>query len=524
MGTARRAVSVLARPTPGGGTILREEGCADPLIRDPGARDLGSVGSQGWLAARYRPYVITVSCALVALAAGVLVPSRPKDAVALVVAAAIVAVVLIRPLAGAFALAVVVPMTSGLASGFPVPHVRLSEALIGIVGVTLVVGARRRHAVPWHTVDWVLLAYGLSWAVLGVVADRSLAEHLSIEDWGTVLGQLQFFLLYRGVRIAVRDERERRLVLGAVVIGTVPVALLAILQELKMPGVAAFIDTLTGGLTGGNAGARTGSLLRATGPFDNWAALAGYLLPILFVVLVLALSGTRLPARRWFLGAGVLAAIAFALTVEQSAIVCGIVGVVVLVRRYDRDGHLTRWVLAGAVIAFIAASPLLVPRLFHELSGSPGTGRIAWVPQTISFRWSVWTKQYLPAIVARPFAGYGVVLPHSIAWPYSESQYVTFLMEGGVAMLAVFVALAWTMFEGTLAAARSDDPQTRALGLALAAAVVAMVVMDFVWPFLSNGGMPQVLWALMALAVPRTRRGPVGTPGGWTQPRASASS
>jgi hypothetical protein len=29
-----------------------------------------------------------------------------------------------------------------------------------------------------------------------------------------------------------------------------------------------------------------------------------------------------------------------------------------------------------------------------------------------------------------------------------------------------------------------------------------LVVMDVVWPYLSNGGLPQLLWALLALAEP----------------------
>lgn len=463
-------------------------------------------GSAGWLLTRYRPYVIGASCAVVALAAGVLASYRPKDAIAVVLGAALVAAVLMRPLVGALVLAVLVPMTSGLASGFPVPHMRLAEALIGVVGVTLIVASQRRDAVAWQTLDWVLLGYGLAWAFFGALAALLLGQHLSIDQWGTVLGQLQFFLVYRGVRIAVRDARERRFVVAAVVVGTLPVTLLAILQEAKAPGIAAFITKITGGSGTGAIGGGSGTLLRATGPFDNWAALAGYLLPVVLVVLVFALSRSQLPARRWFAAAGILSAIALALTIEQSAIVCGVVGVVVLVRRYDRDGRLTRWVLLAIAVAVVAASPLFVSRFLEDFSGSPGTGRIAWVPQTVSFRWSVWTHQYFPAIVAHPLTGYGIGLPSTITWPYTESQYLSFLMEGGIPILLVFATLAWAMLNGTLAATRSSDPAERALGLALTTSIVAMLVMNFIWPFLSNGGMPQILWALMALTVPRRSR------------------
>lgn len=483
----------------------------------PPAHERGAaLERSGWLAARYRPVVLAAACALTALVAGVLVPVRPKEGLALLAGAAVVTAVLLRPVAGGLLLVAVVPATSGFATGFPVAHVRISEALVGVVGLTLVVFVRRAEAVPWKTLDWALLGYGLCWAGMGVVADVSLGEHLTLDLWGTVLGQLQFFLIYRGVRIAVRTRAERRLATGALVLSSLPVAALAVLQEAKAPGVASLLHHLTGGLTGGSlASARSGSLLRVTGPFVNWAALAGYLLPVVLVAIALLVSERDLAHRRWFVAAGALGALALALTLEQSAVVCLVVGAVVLVRRHDPDGRLMRWVAVGVVLVALVAGPFLLARLLHELGGSAGTGRIGWVPQTVSFRWSVWTRQYLPAVGARPLTGYGVVLPGSIHWPWPESQYVSFLVEGGVPMLAAFGVLAWAMADAARAAARRGDAAERAVGLAALVAVVAMVVMDAMWPFLSNGGMPQVLWALLALTAPASlwcegARGPGG--------------
>lgn len=483
---------------------------ADPAPQRRGTPHTGAVSEAplrrvGWLGARYRPALLAAACGLVALGAGALFPVDPKMGIAVLLGAATVVVVLVRPIVGGLLLVGLVPATSGFASGFPVAHVRISEALVGAVGVTLIAFVRRHDAVPWQALDWVLLAYGMCWAAMGVVAAKSLGQHLSLEQWGTVFGQLQFFLIYRGVRIAVRTAEERRMAIWALVVAGVPVALLAVLQETKAPGIASLLARLTGGLTGGSVGTGTsGPLIRVTGPFVNWAALAGFLLPVVLVVVALAVSGVPLARRPWFVGAGVLAAVALALTLEQSAILCVLVGVVVLVARCEQRARLMRWVVAGLVVVALVAGPFLVARLFQELGGGAGTGRVGWVPQTLGFRWGVWTRQYLPAIGARPLTGYGVVLPSSIHWAWPESQYISFLMEGGVPMLAMFAVLAWSMLDGARAAARSPDAVRRALGLASVITVVAMVVMNATWPFLSNGGMPQALWALMALAVPDT--------------------
>lgn len=488
----------------------RPGGLPDPEGSSRGAGPLGT----GWLALRTRPVLLAVGCALVALGVGFLLPTKPKDALALLVGAAVVVAVLLRPLFGAVLLVAAVPATSGFAPGFPVSHVRLSEAVIGLVGVTLLVSVRRTETVPWETLDWALLGYGLTWAAFAVLAQRQLHQHLTLGQWGTALGQLQFFLIYRGVRVAVRSERERQGALAALMVASLPVAALAVLQEARVHAVQSFINTLTGGLTGGAAPTAAGSV-RVTGPFVNWAALAGYLLPIVLVVVALALSKHELRRARWFAAVGIAGALAMVLTLEQSAIVCALAGVFVLLRRYDRNGRMTRLFLVGLAVLVVAASPVLIGRLSHELAGTPGSGRVPWVPQTLSFRWSVWTRQYFPAIGARPLTGYGMVYPGSISWPFPESQYIAFLMEGGVVMMAAFAALAWAMLRRARSAVRFGDPLDRALGCALTIGVVAMIVMDITWPFLSNGGMPQVLWGLMALLMPASRSAGTATGALW---------
>lgn len=465
-------------------------------------RPATTAAGRSWLTSRPRPLMLGVGAGLLALAVGALAPSHLHDALGLVAAAALVGLVLVRPMAGVLLLVGLVPVTSGLAAGFPVSHVRISEALIGLVGVTLMASVRRRDAVPWQALDWALLAYGLCWLVLGVAADRSLQEHLGLTQWGTVLGQLQFLLIYRAVRVGVRTRAERRLAVGTLLVASAAAAIIALLQELRAPGIASMVTTITGGIATGSVAGSTSHVSRATGPFDNWAALAGYLLPIVLVMVACAFAKIPVRHRRLFMAVGGLALAALFVTDEQSAILCLLVGLVVLARQYGATRHLARWVAAGAVVVGAVAGPLLVTRLTKELSAGAGTGRVAWIPQTVSFRWAVWIHQYLPAIGARPLSGYGVVLPTSVHWPYPESQYVSFLIEGGVPMLAAFAVLVWAMVDGARRAAHDPDPLTVALGRALTVALVSMVVMSSMWPFLSNGGMPQVLWALMALAVP----------------------
>ena len=303
--------------------------------------------------------------------------------------------------------------------------------------------------------------------------------------------------------MALRSARERRTALIVLIALSAPVALLAVLQELHFPGVAAFVNAITGGVSGPASG--PGSVARATGPFNNWAILAGYLFPLLLALWALSLAG-QLARRRlvWVLAAAALTGLL--VTAELSAITCLLIGAVVLASEYGHRRRALKWLAALGIVAGLVAGPFLFSRLNQELSSSAGSSRAAGVPQTLDFRFSIWSGQYFPAIEQRPLTGYGVVLPSSIHWVYPESQYVSFLMEGGIPMLALFALLAWAMVERARAAARSADPLEQALGRSLLVVVVAALVMNAIWPYLSNGGLPQVLWCLFAIASPGAAR------------------
>jgi hypothetical protein len=483
----------------------RGQGAA--AVARPG-NDLSGVDAGSWLTTRPRANLIALGGVVVAFVVGFLAMEDPRYAVALFLGVALILAVLVRPLFGALGLVALVPTLSGLAPGVPVPNLRISEVLIGVIGVTLLATARRRSAVPWGVLDWLLLAYGLLWTLDGVYGALSAHEHLSISLWGTAAGQLQFFLLYRAIKVTLRTAEERHLALKVLFIASGVVALLAVLEELKIPGVINFIVTLTGSAAAGG----TGGVIRATGPFANWAALAGYMLPLVFVGLCLGLGDAYPRHKRLQFGLGMLLILALFVTAEFSNILCLLAGVGVLGVRYGRGRQVFRWLGIGAIVVAIGAGGLLGQRLDAQLSTSAGSSRHAGVPQTLNTRWSIWTEQYIPAIEKKPLTGYGVVLPTSIRWPFPESEYISFLIEGGLPLLAMFGFLAWAMLGEARRASRSRDPVDHALAQGLRVAVPAMVIVNLIWPFLSNGGEPQVLWVLFALLPARPAEAPAPEP------------
>jgi hypothetical protein len=454
--------------------------------------------------------LLGLGAVVLAFALGFVAVGKPDMGLAALAALALVVAVLLRPVIGGLILVGAVPILSGMAPGVPVAHLRISELLIGVVGATVLISARRSDAVPWSSLEWLLLAYGAAWAIFGTVDAITLDQHLSITLWGTVFGQLQFFVIYRAVRTSLRTPSERRTAVAVLLVAATPVALLAVLQQLHVGPVVRFLTTVTGGLSGPTT---VGAATRATGPFDNWAVLAGYLLPLLLVLCALTMSGQIGRHRRaaWIIG--VVALTGFLLTEELSAILLLCIGTIVLAVQYGLGRRALRFAGAAVVVGALIAAPFLATRLDQEFSSNAGSGRHAGVPQTLAYRWNVWTTQYIPAIEARPLGGYGAELPASIQWRYPESQYIAYLMEGGFPLLVLFGGLSLAMLKRSRDGARSKDPFDQALGRALAVTVVAMLVMNLIWPFLSNAGLPQVLWCLLAIAVPRSEgRGAVAAP------------
>jgi hypothetical protein len=439
--------------------------------------------------------LLLLSAVAFAMIAAVLGVHNIKYGVGFVLCLGLVSAVLAWPVVGGLVLIAAVPPLSGLEPGLITPNVRFSEALIGIIGLTVLFGTRRVAAVKWGVLEWLLLAYGSLWAVLAAYDAITLGQHLSLSTWGSVIGQLQFFLLYRTVRVTLRTKKQRRMGLIVLIVVTVPIAILAMMQEAGIGGLRHSLADITGN----TSPIGTSSIVRATGPFGNWAALAGYLFPILLVVIGLALAGQIKRYRRSALVVGAFMIIGILLTAELSVIICLVAGVFVLGVQYGRFRKMMLWFVVAAAVSLIVVGPVLGNRLTNQFGNVAGSSKSSLEPQTVSFRTEVWTQQYLPAVAQRPLDGYGLQLPSTIAWPYPESQYIALLIEGGYPLLIMYLCLLWGAFDQARRASRSRDPVEQAIGRSLVVTVVSLLVLGVTWPFLSNGGLPQVLWCLFAL-------------------------
>jgi O-antigen/teichoic acid export membrane protein len=453
-----------------------------------------------------------------------------KDAIAAVFAVVVVVVVLARPVVGAYALVAVVAPVSGLRAGLPVRQFRLSEIMIASIAVLLLVLARSGQTPRWRAFDWLAFAYAVANAVLGAADLHSRGAPIPIATADKLLGPMQFFILYRAVLTTLTTQRQRLIALRLLLVASVPVSLLAILQEVHAPGVAKMLASATGS----QAFLTNVGVARATGPFALWHDLGSYLFVIVMLgVALLVNQSWQVMKVKMLAGIVVLAGIALLATVSATPIAGTAVGVLVLaVTARPRK----RWVVraAGIIVTLSAAfGPILEARFKAQYALAAPIKQIPYLPQNLNFRITVWTTEFLPVITKHLATGYGPNFPPGLAFSYTESVYVTLLLRGGLPLLLIYaglmLALAWRAHGLT----NDHDAERRAIAKALSTIIVLIVFMQLTTNYFVNAGFPFLFWILAALLVSGTgsqvrrhrtppshlvptryRPGPPGTPTG----------
>lgn len=456
-----------------------------------------------WLLARPRPGLLVASCIFGAAMIGAAVARKPLDGLALFLGLIVATVVAARPAFGAYLLASLVPITSGFQKGFPIPNVNLSEALIAVVGMILLLVAPRRAEFRWQAFDWMLFAFCGGWLVLGLLDALDLHTGVSYSTLDPLIGPFQFLILYRAIAVSLPRRAERRTAVACLLLASLPVDFVAYLQQTGSPAVNRAIAHVTGG--GVFESYAYSVFARATGPFPHWTPLAGYLLVVLLTGFACLLFGVELPiSRRVVAIILLLGAVSLILTAEISALAGAIGGAILLGVWAGRRKQMVRWLISGVIVAAVFGGSYFAKRLDTEFASSAGSGRNHLVPQTVSFRWQIWTGQYFPAIMERPLTGWGQALPEAITWQFTESQYVTMLMAGGIPLLIVFGGEMIALYDQSRRQARrkdlEDSATPTALGNAVAALVVVLVPMDVIYPYMTSGGLPEPLFVAAGIA------------------------
>jgi hypothetical protein len=435
--------------------------------------------------------VLTLACVVVASTS---VPA----AVAAVLAAVGICVTAARPDLAVLLVVWTVPLVPGFARGAVVPGLKISEVLVvGVAALVLLLAGYRGDA-RYQAVDWLLLAFCGLGLVLGVGQSLLRGSALDAESLGVLVAPLQFFLLLRLVRIALPGERARILALRGVLGGSLLVFVTAAAQTAGFGPVTGVLTTLTRAVFDG----------RATGPFAHWHDLAGYAFVVVVLATALLVTPGQRVAPRWVLAATVVAGVgSLALSLTAIATIGTVIALALLAVQTRTVARMALLGAGAALVGAVVAGPALFTRITNELATTTAGSALdptSFLPQSLGYRWQVWTEQTIPALVPYLSFGFGPGLPSDVQWEYTESLYLTLLLRGGIPLLVLFCFLLLVVWSGARAARTDPVPEVRALALTLVCAVPAALVMNTTNPYFVNNGLPQVFWLLVGLLATRS--------------------
>ena len=417
-----------------------------------------------------------------------------------------------RPVLLALVAVTVVPVSSGLRRGLPIPGLRLSELLTVFAAVVVMGLASKSLPGPrWGGFDVAALGYCVGSFGFGLLATSVHQVPMSSDDYQTVIGPIQFFLLYRMAAAAFPTQSLRRVAMRALLLASVPVSLLAILQQV---GPSIF-QTISLYITGTSVFDTEGfdPVRRATSVFPIWHALAGYLIVVMLLAVSLLLRRDTFVLPTVGLVAVLGAAFgAMVLTLTATPVIGLVIGVIILGSLFKRLAFVLTVMVLGSVVVLVAFFPLVSARIADQstpTAATPTAGNSI-IPQTVLYRVDVWVQEYLPAMRGSWSTGYGPAAPPNVSWKHTESGYLTLLLRGGVGYLAIAAALvylSWRRGRQLLRQARA--PSEAGLAAAAMALAVVIAVMNLAFPYFTASGMPQplwVVWGLLAAAVGQTVR------------------
>jgi hypothetical protein len=394
-----------------------------------------------------------------------------------------------------------VPVTSGLARGIPLPGLRLSEVLTVGIAVCLLLFADAKRDARWRLLDTAAIVFVLAHFSLSLIAAYADSRALSGEDLNILVGPLQFYLYYRALALTLTTPRLRGLALVVLLGASIPVSISVLAQQV-LPGVDAALHSLTGYVRDADTST---TLSRATGPFAHFQVLSAYLTAMILIAVSTLLYGREIPRSRPIAIAALgLAIVALVQTVTLTSMIGALVGSLALVASHPQRWRMLAAVAATVTLLAVAFAPLLATRIDEQtatVTSNRASARNPLVPQSVAFRYDIWTKDSLPAIREHLLLGTGPTIPDSVGWRSTESMYITLLFRGGVVLLAVWLALMAAFIHAGRRRFDSPDVAQRVAGRALVTLVAVLLVMQLIQPYLTYGGVSHVVWLLAAMVV-----------------------
>jgi hypothetical protein len=471
-----------------------------------------------WRAGRSRPGPGVV---LAAFAVGGLSAVNPPVTAGACGLLALVGWVWARPVAAAYLLIAVTPLTAGIDRGRLLPMLRPSEALALVVGGALAARAvarlRTRGAARLRTrgvprlrlggVELSLVLLAVTSSVVPLLGMAARQREITSDDLLYSVVLWKYLALYAVVRLSVTTVPQVRRCLWLSVAAACVVAAIAILQSLRLFGVPALLATYYAPF--GHVGALDQA--RGTSTLGLAAATGDLLIYNLAIAAILWVHARR---HRGPLAAVSALLVLGALASAQFSIAIGLLVGVVCIAAVTGAPRLLLYFVLAAGVAAKALEPVIRNRLsgFDSAAGLP----VSWTGRLRNLRTYFWPELFSDWNVllgVRPAARVPVATQVT-GYVWIESGYTWLLWGGGIPLLASFLFFAYAAAARGWRAARAGRDATSVAGGAVFVAVVVVTVLMAFDPHLTYRGAADMVFMLLALAAPLGGAAAAGGEGG----------
>jgi len=457
--------------------------------------------------------------AAAALLVGGLVAVAPLAGV-LVAALAVAGLLLFLPDYALWFLVLLTPLTSGVRRIGPLRPNEL--LLLGCAAVIAVALVRRGRLSIDRRLDPAILFFLCFASVVPLAAYIARGGPISTAI-APYIAPWQYYIMFRLTAGLVRSDRWARRLLQALLLAGAVLAVVSVLQALRVGPVPRLLATYTPSahldLIERIGYRRTTSLL------GNWHGAGVYYAFCLTTLAAGWALGRRLFPPLVALGLAGLLALALLSTnsFTAAAVAAGGVAVVAFCSGRLRSRRLWAGLAALGAVAAVAGFVLrdyIGEQIAFQFSDfAYGYGyverAIPFLPRTVANRMLSWYDQFGPVIRANWLFGYGPELP-DVGAQSDDSQYIYALLKGGVLYLVAFLLLmvallrcTWRRFRQ--AAPGSWDELVHLLGFTL---LLVMQPAFFLQAYLTYSGVAEFLWVVIALGsgLALARPAPAGAP------------
>jgi hypothetical protein len=385
--------------------------------------------------------------------------------------------------------------TSAVPRGQLVPILRLNEIVLMATILLLPIGLAGRaklERIPGLPLTAIaILVVGTS--VLPTMIYLLKGFPLTIEDILSLLGPLQYPLIFWFFATVPQTEAHRHQVIQFMFLTCSVVSLIGLLQAFGLGPIVAFLNSLypSEHTTESAAAGRVTSVLGA------WNSLGTFLM----FNLVIALALQNYPSKAIYRANTfimICLALPCLLATNFYAAILGMATSFVMLKLIEPRGFRIVFMVG---LLFLVAIVLLWPQINTRLEYQFSEGEL--LPQTIRFRVEVWQNYYIGPILESPYSGVSPTA-RQLGFVWAESQYIYLLFRSGVFALISHLLWVVTLLVWLARRIRSTSGLPYYLASALFTLLIVLSVMGVANPVFTYSGSIDFLWISLGLA---TRQG-----------------